>query len=60
MVCDLLTMTEHSEKPLNEMKLAYLGDSRCNMGNSLMIGAALAGVDFRCVAPISLHPSLEL
>ncbi len=50
-LADLLTMQEHCAKPLNEMTFAYLGDARYNMGNSLMIGAAKMGMDFRSVAP---------
>lgn len=59
-LADFLTMMEHSDKPLNKMKFAYLGDARNNMGNSLMIGAAKVGMDFRAVAPKSLQPSQEL
>ncbi len=50
-LADLLTMQEHCSKPLSEMTFAYLGDARYNMGNSLMIGAAKMGMDFRSVAP---------
>lgn len=59
-LADFLTMMEHSDKPLHQMKFAYLGDARNNMGNSLMIGAAKVGMDFRAVAPKSLQPSKEL
>lgn len=50
-LADLLTMQEHSDKPLNEIKLCYLGDARNNMGNSLLVGAAKLGMDFRAAAP---------
>ncbi len=50
-LADFLTMQEHCAKPLAEMRFAYLGDARYNMGNSLMIGAAKMGMDFRSVAP---------
>jgi len=59
-LADFLTMEEHSDKPLHEISFAYLGDARNNMGNSLMIGAALMGMDFRAVAPSSLQPDREL
>ena len=59
-LADFLTMQEHVEKPLNQVKFAYLGDARNNMGNSLMIGAALMGMDFRAVAPKSLLPEKAL
>jgi ornithine carbamoyltransferase len=59
-LADLLTMMEHSHKPLSQVKLAYLGDARNNMGNSLLVGAAKMGMDFRSVAPESVQPDREL
>ncbi len=59
-LADLLTMQEHSEKPINQLKFCYLGDARNNMGNSLMVGAAKMGIDFRAAAPKACQPSLEL
>jgi ornithine carbamoyltransferase len=59
-LADFLTMQEHSDKPLHKISFAYLGDARNNMGNSLMIGAAKMGMDFRAVAPNSLQPEAEL
>jgi len=59
-LADFLTMREHSDKPLSQIKFAYLGDARNNMGNSLMVGAAKMGMDFRAAAPAKFQPSLEL
>lgn len=59
-LADLLTMMEHSDKPLNQVAFAYLGDARNNMGNSLLIGAAKMGMDFRSVAPESVQPDPRL
>lgn len=59
-LADFLTMREHSDKPLSKIKFAYLGDARNNMGNSLMVGAAKMGMDFRAAAPQKYQPSLEL
>jgi ornithine carbamoyltransferase len=59
-LADLLTMMEHSDKPLSQVKFAYLGDARNNMGNSLLVGAAKMGMDFRSVAPASVQPNQEL
>ena len=59
-LADLLTMEEHSTKPLNQVKFAYLGDARFNMGNSLLVGGAKMGMDVRIVAPKALQPSAEL
>ncbi|WP_301099211.1 ornithine carbamoyltransferase [Otariodibacter sp.] len=59
-LADFLTMQEHCDKPLNQMKLAYLGDARNNMGNSFVEGAALMGVDLRLVAPKQFFPEQTL
>lgn len=59
-LADFLTMREHIDKPLSEIKFAYLGDARNNMGNSLMVGAAKMGMDFRAAAPSKYQPSVEL
>ncbi len=59
-LADFLTMTEHSDKPLNRMKFCYLGDARYNMGNSLMVGSAKMGIDFRIAAPKAYQPDPEL
>lgn len=59
-LADFMTMKEHSVKPLSELKFCYLGDARNNMGNSLMVGAAKLGMDFRAAAPASCQPSEEL
>ncbi|WP_319502305.1 ornithine carbamoyltransferase [uncultured Draconibacterium sp.] len=59
-LADFLTMKEHSHKPLSEVKFCYLGDARNNMGNSLMVGAAKLGMDFRAAAPLACQPAEEL
>ena len=59
-LADFLTMIEHSDKPIDKIKFAYLGDARNNMGNSLMVGAAKMGMDFRSVAPSEYQPSGDL
>ena len=59
-LADMLTMRECCHKPLNRQTLAYLGDARYNMGNSLMVGSALLGIDFRSVAPKALWTSDEI
>ncbi|MFC2156729.1 ornithine carbamoyltransferase [Acidobacteriota bacterium] len=59
-LADFLTMIEHSNKPLNEIRFAFLGDAQNNMGNSLMIGAAKMGMDFRAVAPAQCQPEKQL
>jgi ornithine carbamoyltransferase len=59
-LADFLTMQEHSDKPLHQVSFAYLGDARNNMGNSLMVGAAKMGMDFRAVAPKQCWPDEAL
>lgn len=57
MLADALTMHEHSDKPLNQIAFAYVGDARYNMANSLLVLAAKLGMDVRIGAPKSLWPS---
>ena len=58
-LADFLTIIEHKGH-LKGIKFAYLGDARNNMGNSLMIGSAKMGLDFRAVAPKHLWPEEHL
>ncbi|MGW1653625.1 ornithine carbamoyltransferase [Streptomyces atratus] len=60
MLADVLTMAEHSEKPLERIAFAYLGDARFNMGNSYLVTGALLGMDVRIVAPKSYWPAEEI
>ncbi|MFD4689355.1 ornithine carbamoyltransferase [Streptomyces sp. NBC_00683] len=60
MLADVLTMTEHSDKPLDQLCFAYLGDARFNMGNSYVITGALLGMDVRIVAPEAYWPAQEV
>ena len=59
-LADFMTMLEHSDKPLNKISFCYLGDAHNNMGNSLMVGAAKMGMDFRAAAPKACQPAEEL
>ena len=59
-LADLLTIQEHSEKPLDEVALCFVGDGRGNMADSLLVGAAKMGLDFRLAAPLALRPKAEL
>jgi ornithine carbamoyltransferase len=60
MLADVLTMTEHSDKPLEQIAFAYLGDARFNMGNSYLITGALLGLDVRIVAPEAYWPAEDV
>ncbi len=59
-LADFLTIMEHSDKPLNQNSLYYLGDARNNMGNELMVGCAKMGMKFKAIAPKSMWPNEEL
>jgi len=59
MIADVLTMREHSDKPLHDISYAYLGDARYNMGNSLLMIGAKLGMDVRIGAPKELWPAPE-
>jgi len=58
-LADFMTVLEVKGR-LKGITFAYVGDGRNNMANSLMIGAAKMGMDFRIVAPKSLFPAKEL
>ncbi|MFD7017022.1 ornithine carbamoyltransferase [Streptomyces sp. NPDC059928] len=60
MLADILTVTEHTDKPLGEVGFAYLGDARFNMGNSYLVTGALLGMDVRIVAPRAYWPAEEI
>jgi ornithine carbamoyltransferase len=59
MIADIMTMREHSDKPVSQIKYAYVGDTRSNMGHSLMIAGCLMGMDVRICGPESLWPTQE-
>lgn len=60
LLADIMTMREHAGKPLHEIRYAFVGDARFNMGNSLLITGALLGMDVRIVAPPALWPRKEI
>ncbi|NGO42949.1 ornithine carbamoyltransferase [Streptomyces ureilyticus] len=60
MLADVLTMTEHTDRPLDQIAFAYLGDARFNMGNSYLITGALLGMDVRIVAPQAYWPAKDV
>lgn len=58
-IADLLTIKEFKGQ-LEGLKLTYVGDGRNNMANSLLIGAAKMGMDFRIVSPKELFPENQI
>src|SRR5215510_10312990 len=59
LLADIMTMREHSDKPIGAIKYAFMGDTRNNMGHSLMIAGCLMGMDVRICGPQELWPSEE-
>ena len=57
MLADILTMRDHSQKPLERVAFCYLGDASNNTANSLLVTGALLGMDVRIAGPESLLPS---
>lgn len=58
-LADLMTMQENFGR-LRGLTLAFVGDGRNNVANTLMIGCAKAGVNFVNVTLPELMPSAEL
>lgn len=58
-LADFLTIKEQKGY-LKGIVLSFVGDGRNNMANSLIVGAAKMGMDFRIVTPKSLFPKAEL
>jgi len=56
MLADVLTMTDFSAGPLNDIAYCFLGDGRSNMARSLLVTGALLGMDVRIAAPRELWP----
>lgn len=59
-LADLLTMQEHSPKPLNQTAFTFVGDCRFNMANTLLLSAAIMGMDVRLLCPPSLRPQAAI
>lgn len=59
-LADFLTIEEHVNKPLNKVKLVFVGDIRNNMSYALMYGAAKMGMHFVALGPDSLDPDKDI
>ena len=59
-LAELMTLQENAGKPLKECKLAFVGDARNNVANSLLIICAKLGLRFAAVCPDALRPDPEL
>lgn len=58
-LADFMTIIEKFGN-LDGINFSYFGDARNNMGNSLMIGCAIMGINFKAVAPKDLWPNKVL
>ena len=58
-LADLMTM-EEAFGSLAGRKLAFVGDGRNNVANTLLVGCAQLGVHVSIVAPLELSPAAEL
>jgi ornithine carbamoyltransferase len=59
-LADYMTMQEHCpNRPLSQLRLAYVGDARRRISDALLQGAAIIGMDFRIAAPPALWPPRE-
>src|SRR5436853_4081884 len=58
-LADFLTMQEHAHKPLTSVSFCFLGDAGCNVGDSLMIGAAKMGMEIRLAGHKQCYPRQE-
>lgn len=59
-LADLMTMHEFTHKHLSDIAFCFIGDTGGNMGASLMVGAALIGMDIRLCGPQALWPDAAL
>ncbi|UCC73701.1 MAG: ornithine carbamoyltransferase [Gemmatimonadota bacterium] len=59
-VADVMTMLEHTDKPLEDIAFCYLGDTRNNVANSLLVCGSKLGMDVRLAGPKELWPAEQL
>lgn len=59
MIADFLTIQENFGK-VEGVTVAYCGDGRNNMANSLLVTAAILGANMRIVSPKELYPDPEI
>lgn len=59
MIADFLTLKEYFGS-LEGLSIAYIGDGRNNMANSLLVTSAILGVNCTIIAPASLQPDRDV
>jgi len=60
LLADMLTIREYSGRVDNSIRIAFYGDGRSNMANSLILAAKLTGMELVIAAPEEEAPSREL
>jgi ornithine carbamoyltransferase len=55
-LADFMTMREHTDKHLSDIRFAFMGDGHNNMAKSLAMGAAKMGMKFTIGAPLGQRP----
>lgn len=58
-LADLLTIIEHTDKKLSQIKVAFVGTADNNVAMSLMVGCAKMGMRYSCGAPEKYQPNHE-
>ena len=59
MIADFMTLKERFGS-LEDLTIAYIGDGRNNMANSLLVTSAILGVNVKIIAPEVLQPEDEI
>lgn len=59
-LADLLTITEHCDKPLDQIKVCFTGTADNNVALSLMVGCAKMGMEYSAAAPAAYFPDPNL
>ena len=60
LLADMLTIKEYSGKVDKSIRIAFYGDGRSNMANSLILAAKLTGMELVIAAPEEESPNREL
>jgi len=60
MLADVMTLHEHKPGPLEDISFCFVGDGRDNVARSLLVTAAILGMDVRIASPRALWPDDDL
>lgn len=60
MIADMLTVKENFPNGFKGLKLAFFGDAKNNVANSLMVVCAKLGIDYVACGPINRMPDAKL